>query len=129
MGIAKWLMFLSVIGFLARPVLAQSNSDPIGPTAALDRLKVVAEPFNPSTDENTFISYLGYVLTVFFSMFGVIFTGLIIYAGYSWMTAAGDNTKVVRATSISRNSIFGIIVVVGAYAIWQFIFVRVVQGS
>lgn len=107
---------------------ADSNSDPVGPTAALDRLKVVAEPFNDSTDDNTFVNYLGYVLTVFFSMFGIIFTGLIIFAGYNWMTAAGDKGKVDKATSIIKNSIFGIIITVGAYAIWQFIFIRVIQG-
>jgi len=48
---------------------------------------------------------------------GILFLIIILYAGFTWMTAGGSEEDVTRARSLIKWSIIGIIVIVGAYAI------------
>ena len=93
-------------------------------TEPLQRLANVASgdqgPYQPYTDINA--SYMvGIVISAFFSLLGLIFVILMLYAGYNWMTAAGDEKKVDKAKDTLRRAIVGIIITVGSYAIWNFV--------
>lgn len=63
----------------------------------------------------TFASTIGTILTFVFSVLGVIFLLLTIYAGILWMTAAGDPKKVQKAKDILAQSVIGLIICVAAY--------------
>lgn len=52
---------------------------------------------------------------------GVLFLGLTIYSGITWMTAQGNDQKVEKAKTILTSSISGLILVVAAYAISYFV--------
>lgn len=52
---------------------------------------------------------------------GVIFFVLMIYAGFLWMTAAGNDERVTKAKNIFSTSIIGLLVIVGAYYILDFV--------
>ncbi len=52
---------------------------------------------------------------------GVLFLGLTIYSGITWMTAEGNDQKVDKAKTILVASISGLIVVIAAYAISYFV--------
>lgn len=52
---------------------------------------------------------------------GVSFLCYILYAGFLWMTARGDAQQVEKAKTVVKNAIFGLIAVLGAYAITWFI--------
>lgn len=73
----------------------------------------------PST--YTPVEIVSLVITIGLSLLGVIFLILMIYGGFLWMTAAGDEGKVDSAKSIIKNSIIGMIIVVAAYAISYFV--------
>lgn len=66
----------------------------------------------------------GTAVNAFLGLLGVIFIILIILAGYNWMTARGDEEKVTKAKDTITRAIIGLIIVVGAYAIWRFIFIK-----
>jgi amino acid transporter len=66
--------------------------------------------------------YVGTVIEVFFSLLGIIFTVLILYAGFKWMKARGREEEVKAAQDIIRRAIIGLIITVSAYAISNFIF-------
>ena len=51
------------------------------------------------------------------ALVGLIFMILMIYAGYLWMTAQGEEEQVKKAQKIITAAIIGLIVVVSAYAI------------
>lgn len=72
-------------------------------------------------DEYSMTNYIGRVINVFLSLLGIIFVILIITAGYNWMTAAGDAAKVDKAKSTIWRAVIGLIIIVGAYAIWELI--------
>jgi len=48
----------------------------------------------------------------------------IVYAGYLWIIARGEEEKISKAKAIIRGSIIGLIVVLGAYAITAFVVSR-----
>ncbi|BFD25347.1 MAG: pilin [Candidatus Parcubacteria bacterium] len=88
-------------------------------------LKKTGENLGYETDQNSDIfveSYLGQVLTVIFSILGLIFFVLIIYAGFLWMTAQGNDSKVGEAKKVLTNAIIGLVVVLASYAISYFVF-------
>ncbi len=61
------------------------------------------------------------VVQVFLSILGVVFMGLIMYGGYIWMIAQGNQEKVKQAQKIISESIIGLIIVLAAYAIVHYI--------
>ena len=98
-------------------------------TAPLDSLKTVGgfsdyAEIDDNIDGNNLASYAGKIVQAFFSLLGIIFLVLMLYSGYSWMTAAGDQGKVERAQNTIRRAIIGIIITIGSYAITQFILVK-----
>ncbi len=61
------------------------------------------------------------IIGALFSLVGVIFFILMIYGGYIWMMAKGNEQDVDKAKNIIRAAIIGLIVVIGAYAITAFV--------
>ena len=78
--------------------------------------------YNPGTDKSSATQYMGLIISVILSLFAVIFVILFIYAGYNYMTAAGKQEKVKIATGTMQSAVIGLIISIGVYAIWQFIF-------
>ena len=79
--------------------------------------------------ENNLAANAGKIVQVFLSLLGIIFLVLMLYGGYSWMTAAGDQGKVERAQNTIRRAIIGLIITIGSYAITQFILVRLLDHN
>lgn len=61
------------------------------------------------------------IISALLSVLGIVFFALMIWSGIMWMTARGDAKKVDRAKDILLDSIVGIIIVSGAYAITYFV--------
>lgn len=70
------------------------------------------------TDETTVARIVGTVARIFISLLGVIFISYVIYGGWMWMTAAGNDEKITKATATIRNGVIGLIIVLGAAAIY-----------
>lgn len=93
------------------------GSDPFGFGTQLDE---VAAPYNPETTV-PLEQRIGEIISIFLSFLGVIFLVLMLYAGFNWMTAAGDEEKITKAKSTIRASIIGLMIVISAYALSVFI--------
>ena len=65
---------------------------------------------------------IGMVIKIGLGLLGVAFLILIIYGGYTWMLAKGNQQEVDKALKIIQNAVIGLIVVVVAYALVNFIF-------
>ncbi len=64
------------------------------------------------------------ILYAALSFLGIIFIILIIYGGFIWMTAAGNEEKVTKAQGILRGAIIGLGVVLASYGITVFVFIQ-----
>ncbi|MEI7452378.1 MAG: pilin [Candidatus Falkowbacteria bacterium] len=56
------------------------------------------------------------------SLLGVIFVVLVILSGYQWMTAGGDEKVIETAKSRIKNAVIGLVIVLAAYSITNFVF-------
>jgi uncharacterized membrane protein YjgN (DUF898 family) len=57
------------------------------------------------------------IIRVFLSFLGIIFLVLIVWAGYRWMMAAGNEQTITEAKAQITNAVIGLIIVMFAYAI------------
>lgn len=64
---------------------------------------------------------IGKFIQIFLSFLGVIFLFLMIYGGYIWMIARGNEQEVNKAQNIIRNAIIGLVVVLAAYAVTLYV--------
>lgn len=64
---------------------------------------------------------IGGIINVFLGFLGVIFLILVIYSGFLWMTAGGNDDKVNQAKQTLIRGTVGLVIVLGAYAITSFI--------
>ncbi len=55
------------------------------------------------------------------ALLGTIFTILIMYGGFLWMTAGGNEEQVGKARKILQNAVIGLLIVALSYAISTFI--------
>ncbi|MFA5947232.1 MAG: hypothetical protein WC813_04410 [Patescibacteria group bacterium] len=64
---------------------------------------------------------VGSLIQTFLGILGIVFLVLTIYAGFTWMTAAGDSKKVDSAKNILISAVVGLVVLLSAYAISSFV--------
>lgn len=71
--------------------------------------------------EGWLTTQVGNIIGNILAFVGVIFMGLILYAGYLWMTAGGDSAKTTKAISIMTDAVVGLIVIAAAYLLTQYV--------
>lgn len=59
-------------------------------------------------------------IKVILSFIGTIFLILIIWGGYLWMTAGGNDEQVGKAKDIMKNGVLGLAIILGAYILTDF---------
>ena len=85
--------------------------------------------YSAGTTDTTFAETLGTIVKAVLSLVGIIFTLLLVYAGFIWMTARGEEDKVKKATSIIQAAIIGLIITLAAYSITAFVVPRVLERT
>ena len=77
---------------------------------------------NPGTvDKASLQTRIGEVVQLALSFLGILAVILILYGGFTWMTAGGDTGKVDKAKKWIINATIGIIIILGAYILTSFI--------
>jgi len=67
------------------------------------------------------------IINVAFSLMGVIALVLIIYAGFIWMIARGNEEEVKRAIEILKGAVIGLVILFASYSIGYFVFNNLVN--
>jgi hypothetical protein len=71
--------------------------------------------------DNYFPTKIGQIIGVLLSFVGTIFFILIIYGGFLWMTARGNEQDVTKAKDLITSAIIGLVIVLAAYVITTYI--------
>ena len=66
----------------------------------------------------------GRIINIALGFLGVLAVGLMMYAGFTWMTAQGNEEKIETAKKILRNAAIGLVVIIASWAIATFIISR-----
>lgn len=61
------------------------------------------------------------IIRMMLGLLGTLFLAYTVYAGYLWMTSAGDTEKIDKAKATIRRSVIGLIIILSAYSITQFV--------
>ena len=64
---------------------------------------------------------VGQAISIVLSFLGIILLGLLIYGGFVWMTARGEEEEVEQAKQIITRAIVGMVIIMVAYAVSFFI--------
>ena len=85
-----------------------------------DKLLDVADAAN-LTSQTTLPELIGNLIRTFIGLLGIVFLVLIVYAGYLWLTAQGDDDKVKHSKELLKNAVIGLIIISAAYAVAAFV--------
>lgn len=64
---------------------------------------------------------IGTLINIALSLLGIVFLLLTLYAGWLWMTAAGDPKQTQKAKDILITAVVGLVILLSAYAISSFV--------
>jgi hypothetical protein len=76
----------------------------------------------------TVIDLIGAAVNVMLSLTGIVFLGLIIWAGIRIMFAGGDANTVKKGRDIIINALIGLVLIMAAYAITTFLFSEILPN-
>lgn len=81
--------------------------------------------FETNVDGDVLIdSLIAKIILIILTWVGVLFFVLIVFGGFSWMIAEGNQDKIKKAKGVLLNAIVGLIITLAAYAITSFIVER-----
>ena len=69
------------------------------------------------------------IIKVALSIIGTIFVVLVVYAGFLYMTAGGEDGKIETAKKLLYDGVIGLAIILSAYAITYFIFDVALKSS
>jgi len=123
-------LILSVFAFalILVPVFnsqAVSNNDLINSQVGLQKVgqKYGASSFSDQNQDLRVI--IVKIINYSLEILGVLVLVLIVFAGYQWITAAGNEESIKKAKSLLINSVIGLAIILVAWSVTQFIFYRV----
>jgi hypothetical protein len=92
-------------------------------------LEATAKAANLSVGNPSPAKLAATIINALLGFLGVILVILIIYAGFIWMTATGDEQKIGKAKKLLGSSIVGLAIVLASYAIASFTISTLEKGT
>ena len=81
------------------------------------------------TTETSLSENVGKIIKSALSLVGTIFLALTVYAGFLWMTAQGEESKIEKAQDIIKSCVIGLLITLSAYGITNFVVARLVEST
>ncbi len=85
------------------------------------KAKIISEGARPPT----LYQFIGRLVNFALIIIGLVFLVLIIYAGYIWLMARGNDQEISRAVDYLRNGFIGLIVILGAYLLTNYVIFKI----
>lgn len=130
-NIFKVFLFIFLLSFIVVPNFSfadidcpsgKSESQMTAAEVAACGMKTTRERAGYSSTSSVAAENMIYrTISVLLSFVGVFFLILTIYGGILWMTAGGSEEQMGKAKKVLRNAIIGVLVILGAYAITNFV--------
>ncbi len=121
----KYLFISALIVFFAgiSPAVAGNlgNAFEVSDGSNDDPLDSAADQAGYDTGQTDPTSIISTIIQVALSFVGIIFLVLMIYGGFLWMTARGNEEQAGKAKKLIVAAFVGLVIVVSAYAIAYFV--------
>ncbi len=122
-----WLVLALVGPALVAPFASAGLITDIG-SAGLATLRSAGIATNTSPYPKTPTQVVGLVIKTMLALVSVIFVVLTLYAGFTWMTARGNDEKVEAAIGTLQTAIIGLVITMSGYVLAYFIFNVVLES-
>lgn len=112
----KKLIFIFLFSLFLSPSLVLA-----GPNINAYTNTIATKSGYDAANETTLSETIGKYIRVALSMVGTIFLVLTVYAGFLWMTAAGNDEQVTKATDIIKMATIGLTIALASFSITYFV--------
>ena len=112
--ITKLEIKVIMLSLMISPLVAKADD-------GLSRLKNTADQIGFTTADIKPQSVIMQIVLAALGFVGLIFLIMIIYAGFQWMTAGGNEEKIKDAKKRLQHSIIGLVIIVAAFAIATYV--------
>jgi len=117
----SWVVFMMLL-FASVPIFAYDFEVDSGLNVTGGKAGYTQTERNRTLSET-----IGIAIGILLGFIGVIFLGLMIYGGFTWMIARGNQAEVDKAKRMIESAVIGLIIVLAAYAITYFIGIALKQ--
>ncbi len=114
------LVGIGLLSFLA-PVFAQTAAADFG-------ISQVDESLVLSGDEDIRV-IIGKIIRAALGLLGIIVLGIVLYAGFLWMTSGGDDEKIGQSKKLLTNAVIGLAIILSSLAIVQFVLSKLSEAT
>ncbi|MEI6511185.1 MAG: hypothetical protein WCO25_04045 [Candidatus Uhrbacteria bacterium] len=117
---------LSMLPVLATPFMASAalSGNPLGDAA--NDVTTIGSTAGLS-QANSLPTMIGNVIQVLLGVLGIVFVVLVVYAGFLYLTSAGEDKGVGKAKKLLTQAVIGLIIIVSAYAISGYVIAALVN--
>lgn len=115
--VAKAAAVTGVVVTAAAPFVATAGGALANLSADLNRTATAAGV----KTEKGLPELVGSFIAAALGLLGVVLVVLVIYAGFIWMTAQGNDEKIKKAKGMITSAVIGMIIIFAAYAITNFV--------
>jgi cytochrome bd-type quinol oxidase subunit 2 len=122
------ILLSSLVAILILPYFVFAQSSALKELQNVGTGDGTSGPYQTAT-EATAGDIAASIITIFLGLLGIIFLGLLIYGGYKYLMARGNQDQVEEAMSTIRRAIIGLLIITAAYAITFYIFSKLPGGS
>lgn len=111
-------IFLAVFGLVALSAALPAQADQSLLNSQIG-LNSAGQVYGNTTPEDIRIT-IAKIINLVLEFLGVIFIGLMIFAGFQYMTAGGNEEQTKKAVGLIKNAVIGLLVILMAWAITRF---------
>lgn len=91
------------------------------PTGLLEGLNFFKNANSGLNTGGTLIGYVANIIRWILGLLGTVFFVIIVIQGFLYMTAGGDSSKTVKAIGAITNAVVGLLIIMGAFLITNFV--------
>jgi hypothetical protein len=112
------------MGVLAAPLVVGAQTSPF--QRGLNDVNAIGRASGVGTTR-TLPEIIGQIINVVLGFLGILLLGYMLYAGFLWMTSGGSEDKVGEAKTMIKNAIIGLVIIVSAFALSNFVLTSLVN--
>ncbi len=115
--LALFSLLLFPVATMAQDILQLGLDD----QTVEENMDYFASDFGQDTGGSDLVGIIGNIVRIVLTLLGVVVLVIIVYAGFLWMTAGGNEDQVKKAKQWLINAIIGLALILAAYAISSFV--------
>lgn len=122
----KFSLFILIILFFclsAELALAQTATPTPTPVSISGGVKSFGQKVYGQSPQSPQV-IVALIINVVLGLLGILFVGLIVYGGYTYMISQGSQDQIKKAKGILTTAVIGLIIVLISYAIADFVISR-----